>query len=160
MKAKLDYVWLDGSKPTQALRSKVRVAENFSGKLEDCPLWSFDGSSCQQAEGDTTECILKPVFICKNPLQINGYIVMNEVLRADGTPHSTNARATIDDNGDDFWFGYEQEYFLIDCNKASTAPSSGEVLPVTFIPREPSKPIPSIAVTCALQSGDSAYQPP
>ena len=30
---------------------------------------------------------------------------MTEVLNADGSPHSTNARSTIDDDDDDFWFG-------------------------------------------------------
>jgi glutamine synthetase len=39
---------------------------------------------------------------------------MCEVLNADGTPHATNGRATIEDNDDDFWFGFEQEYFLWD----------------------------------------------
>jgi len=39
---------------------------------------------------------------------------MTEVLNADGTPHASNGRATIDDDDDDFWFGFEQEYFLID----------------------------------------------
>jgi glutamine synthetase len=39
---------------------------------------------------------------------------MTEVLNADGTPHATNGRATIDDDDDDFWFGFEQEYFLWD----------------------------------------------
>jgi hypothetical protein len=37
---------------------------------------------------------------------------MTEVMHADGTPHSSNGRATIDD--DDFWFGFEQEYFIMD----------------------------------------------
>ena len=50
-KFKLEYLWLDGYKPTQNLRSKTRIEKNFSGKLEDCPMWSFDGSSTQQAEG-------------------------------------------------------------------------------------------------------------
>ena len=36
---------------------------------------------------------------------------MTEVLNADGTPHESNARATIDDDDNDFWFGFEQEYF-------------------------------------------------
>ena len=44
-KSKLEYIWLDGYKPTQSLRSKTRVEKDFSGKLEDCPVWSFDGSS-------------------------------------------------------------------------------------------------------------------
>ena len=39
---------------------------------------------------------------------------MTEVLNADGTPHESNGRATIDDDDDDFWFGFEQEYFLWD----------------------------------------------
>jgi glutamine synthetase len=48
-----------------------------------------------------------------DPTRINGYLVMTEVMHADGTPHSSNGRATIDDDGD-FWFGFEQEYFIMD----------------------------------------------
>ena len=50
--AKLEYIWLDGYKPTQSLRSKTRVERDFTGKLEDCPTWCFDGSSTEQAPGD------------------------------------------------------------------------------------------------------------
>ena len=39
---------------------------------------------------------------------------MTEVLNADGSPHESNGRATIDDDDNDFWFGFEQEYFLWD----------------------------------------------
>ena len=49
-KSKLEYIWLDGFQPTQSLRSKTRIERDFSGKVEDCPMWSFDGSSTQQAE--------------------------------------------------------------------------------------------------------------
>ena len=77
-------------------------------------MWSFDGSSTLQAEGGDSDCLLKPVFICHDPDRINGYLVMCEVLNADGTPHVTNGRATIEEDDDDFWFGYEQEYFLWD----------------------------------------------
>jgi glutamine synthetase len=31
---------------------------------------------------------------------------MSEVMNADGTPHPSNGRATIDDEDDDFWFGF------------------------------------------------------
>jgi len=114
-KSKLEYIWLDGSKPTQGLRSKTKVLTDFSGKLEDCPIWSFDGSSTQQAVGGASDCLLKPVAIFPDPDRTNGFLVMTEVLNADGTPHSTNGRATIgDDDNDDFWFGFEQEYFLWD----------------------------------------------
>ena len=46
-KSKLEYLWLDGYKPTQSLRGKTKIVEDFSGKLEDCPMWAFDGSSTQ-----------------------------------------------------------------------------------------------------------------
>jgi len=114
MKSKLEYIWLDGYKPTQMMRSKTLVVEGFSGKVEDAPLWSFDGSSTQQASGNKSDCILKPVFVCPDPQRKNGYLVMTEVMNADGTPHESNGRATIDDDDDDFWFGFEQEYVLWD----------------------------------------------
>lgn len=114
MKAKLEYIWLDGSEPTQGLRSKTKIAHNFSGKLEDCSLWSFDGSSTNQAKGGSSDLLLKPVAIFPDPARKNGYLVMTEVLNADHTPHSTNGRATIIDEDEDFWFGFEQEYFIYD----------------------------------------------
>ena len=113
-KSKLEYIWLDGSTPTQGLRSKTKIIKDFSGKLEDCPMWSFDGSSTQQAEGGSSDCLLKPVCIYPDPDRKDGYVVMTEVLNADGTPHPTNGRATIEDDDNDFWFGFEQEYFLWD----------------------------------------------
>ena len=113
-KAKLEYIWLDGYKPTQSLRSKTKIVKDFSGNLEDCPVWSFDGSSTEQAEGGSSDCLLKPVALFQDPARNNGWLVMTEVMNADGTPHPTNARATIDDDDNDFWFGFEQEYFLWD----------------------------------------------
>ena len=113
-KAKLEYIWLDGYEPTQSMRSKTMVRSNFGGTLEECPMWSFDGSSTLQADGGDSDCLLKPVAIYPDPARLNGYLVMCEVLNADGTPHASNGRATIDDDDDDFWFGFEQEYFLWD----------------------------------------------
>ena len=113
-KAKLEYIWLDGYSPTQNMRSKTKVIEDFSGKLEDCPIWCFGGSSTRQAEGNASDCLLKPVAIYPDPMREDGYLVMNEVLNPDSTPHESNCRATIDDDDNDFWFGFEQEYFIMD----------------------------------------------
>ena len=127
-KCKLEYIWLDGYKPTQSLRGKTKVVDDFSGKLEDCDVWSFDGSSTEQAEGGSSDCLLKPVFVCPDPGRIgNGYIVMCEVMNADKTPHESNGRATIQDDDNDFWFGFEQEYVLIDIetDKPVGFPSGG-----------------------------------
>ena len=112
--SKLEYIWLDGYKPTQSLRSKTKIERDFSGKLEDLDMWSFDGSSTEQAEGGSSDCLLKPVAIFPDPDRKNGYLVMCEVLNADGTAHASNGRATIKDADDDFWFGFEQEYTLTD----------------------------------------------
>jgi glutamine synthetase len=114
MAVKLEYVWLDGYKPTQSLRSKTKIEKEFSGKLADLPMWGFDGSSTEQAPGGSSDCLLKPVFVVPDPQRKNGYLVMCEVLSADGTPHESNGRAGIEDDDNDFWFGFEQEYFLWD----------------------------------------------
>ncbi|MEL6968668.1 MAG: glutamine synthetase beta-grasp domain-containing protein [Bacteroidota bacterium] len=126
-KFKLEYIWLDGSQPTQGMRSKTKIVADFSGKLEDCPVWSFDGSSTQQAPGNSSDCLLKPVAIYPDAGRKNAYLVMTEVLSADGTAHPSNGRATIEDEDDDFWFGFEQEYFLWDpsTNKPLGFPAEG-----------------------------------
>ena len=116
MKSKLEYIWLDGYRPTQSLRSKTRIEKDFSGKLEDCPVWNFDGSSTEQAAGNASDCLLKPVAIFPDPVRKDAYLVMTEVLNADGSVHESNGRALIDDDDDEFWFGFEQEYFLWNTN--------------------------------------------
>lgn len=111
-KTKLEYVWLDGYRPTQSLRSKTKIVRNFNGTLDDCPDWCFDGSSTEQATGSKSDCLLQPVALFPDPARKNGFLVMCEVLNPDGTPHVSNGRATIEDDDNDFWFGFEQEYFL------------------------------------------------
>lgn len=113
---KLEYIWLDGYLPTQNMRSKTKMVSStgFSGLLSDCPVWCFDGSSTQQAEGGSSDCLLKPVAIFPDATRENAYLVMCEVMNPDGTPHPSNARATITDEDEDFWFGFEQEYFIMD----------------------------------------------
>ncbi|MBC7949248.1 MAG: glutamine synthetase beta-grasp domain-containing protein [Chitinophagaceae bacterium] len=116
MAVKLEYVWLDGYKPTQSLRSKTKIEKDFNGTLSDLPTWSFDGSSTEQAPGGSSDCLLKPVFVVPDPQRKNAWLVMCEVMNVDGTPHVSNGRATIEDDDNDFWFGFEQEYFLWDNN--------------------------------------------
>jgi glutamine synthetase len=112
--SKLEYIWLDGYEPTQSLRSKTQIRNNFGGTLEECPIWSFDGSSTEQADGADSDCLLKPVAIFPDPGRHDAYLVMTEVLNADGSAHASNGRATIEEDDDDYWFGFEQEYFLWD----------------------------------------------
>ena len=130
-KAKLEYIWLDGYTPMQSLRSKTKIVDNFSGKLEDCEIWSFDGSSTEQAPGGSSDCQLRPVFVCPDPGRsaygTPAFLVMCDVLDANNNAHSSNGRALIDDDDNDFWFGFEQEYFLYDSdtNKPLGFPANG-----------------------------------
>ena len=112
-KYKLEYIWLDGYTPVPNLRSKTQIKEfDDFPTLEQLPLWGFDGSSTQQAEGRSSDCVLKPVAVFPDITRDNGALVMCEVMMPDKvTPHPSNMRATIMDDPD-AWFGFEQEYFF------------------------------------------------
>ncbi len=96
---RLDYIWLDGYQPTANIRTKSQMldADSFDGNLDAVPVWGFDGSSTQQAEGHDSDCILKPVRVYPNPLRESTYFVLCEVLNRDGTRHESNYRALINE---------------------------------------------------------------
>ena len=125
---KIEYLWLDGYK-TPNIRSKTRYMDVDPTKMDDnitidkIPEWGFDGSSTKQATSSNSDCILKPVAIFNNTTDVlasyNSYIVLCEVMNADGTPHKSNTRAKLREmekkySGQNFWFGIEQEYTIID----------------------------------------------
>ena len=115
-----EYIWMDGHKPTQKLRSKTKVVEEDEiTDVAQLPDWGFDGSSTEQAPGDASDCHLRPVSFVIDPIRGAPHIlVMCEVFLADGvTPHPTNTRAKLrvaaDATADEEpWFGMEQEYTL------------------------------------------------
>jgi len=131
MKVKLEYVWLDGYAPEPNLRSKVKVVdvENpLKINLDECPEWSFDGSSTRQAEGKFSDCILKPVRVYNNILNkgyLNSYFVLCEVMNPDGTPHITNTRASVGEEEEGLWFGFEQEYTIYQNGRPLGFPKNG-----------------------------------
>ncbi len=129
-KYKLEYIWLDGYTPVPNIRGKTQVKEfEHFPTLEELPLWGFDGSSTRQAEGGSSDCVLKPVAVYPDSERKNGAIVMCEVMMPDmETPHPSNARATIlDDPG--AWFGFEQEYFFYKNGRPLGFPESGYPAP-------------------------------
>ena len=92
-KYKLEYIWLDGYEPVANLRGKTLVKEFESfPKREELPGGGFDGSSTRQAEGHSSDCMLKPVACYPDPIKENGALVMCEVLLPDGTPHPSKSR--------------------------------------------------------------------
>ena len=116
-KYKLEYLWLDGYRPIANLRSKTKVLEleSFDGEVEKLPEWNFDGSSTRQATGANSEVLLKPVRVYPDPERTNGYLVVAETLNPDGTSHASNTRGMVSEKDvEGFWFGFEQEYVLMD----------------------------------------------
>ena len=125
-KYKLEYIWLDGYTPVPNLRGKTQIKEfDTFPSLDELPLWGFDGSSTEQAEGSNSDCVLKPVAVFPDGDRTNGVLVMCEVMMPDGvTPHPSNTRAGILDDPD-AWFGFEQEYFFYKDGRPLGFPAAG-----------------------------------
>ena len=127
---KLEYLWLDGCTPTQ-IRYKTKVVKQFGG-LDGAPIWGFDGSSTEQADGSSSDCVLKPVRVYTNPFEVEGSIVLCEVYNVDDTPHKSNTRRKLEEtipNGIDEWVGFEQEYTLFENDRPLGWPINGEPKP-------------------------------
>ena len=112
-----EYLWIDGAEPTAEIRSKTKILADG----DEPGIWGYDGSSTNQATGDNSDVVLKPVFQCPDPIRGgDNILVMCETFLTDKeTPHPTNtralARAAEEKYGDqDPWFGLEQEYTMLD----------------------------------------------
>ncbi len=131
MPYKAEYIWIDGTEPTPLLRSKTRVLDDGVA----VPEWSFDGSSTNQADGHDSDCLLRPVFTCPDPIRGGeDVLVLCEVFNTDGTPHRSNTRAllraAVERYGDhDPWFGIEQEYTMFQGSRPLGWPEGGYPAP-------------------------------
>ena len=123
MKTILEYVWLGAN---NELRSKTRVVSEDINFIKQVPSWSFDGSSTEQATGDNSDCILKPVKLYPNPFHVmtvnDYYLVMCEVI-----DNEHNKRSLIENDSDDYWFGFEQEYVIWKDGSPMGFPSGGKM---------------------------------
>ena len=112
-----EYIWIDGHKPTPMLRSKTKILANI---VKTPPIWGFDGSSTEQATGDASDCMLKPVFTCPDPIRGGkNILVLCEVMLAQSEkPHPTNTRAVCAEVSKKYAahgmiYGIEQEYTMM-----------------------------------------------
>lgn len=134
-KVRLEYIWMDGHAPTQKLRSKTKVLEGPIKSIKDLPDWGFDGSSTNQAEGNNSDCLLKPVYKVPDPIRGgDDLLVMCEVMNADRTVHDSNTRAHLREISEEYesekaWFGIEQEYTLFDGRNPLGWPEGGYPAP-------------------------------
>ena len=135
MKVMAEYIWMDGHTPTQKLRSKTKILSKKISSVSELPQWGFDGSSTNQAEGNFSDCLLKPVWLCKDPIRgKENILVMCEVMNADGSVHASNTRAHLREIEEKFskekiWFGIEQEYTFFEGRNPLGWPEGGYPAP-------------------------------
>jgi glutamine synthetase len=126
---------MDGHQPTQKLRSKTKILNKKISSVSELPQWGFDGSSTNQAEGNFSDCLLKPVWLCKDPIRgKENILVMCEVMNADGSVHASNTRAHLREIEEKFskeniWFGVEQEYTFFEGRNPLGWPEGGYPAP-------------------------------
>ncbi|MBT87614.1 MAG: glutamine synthetase [Gammaproteobacteria bacterium] len=119
-----EYLWLDGYQPESSIRSKIKATDESKA-----PDWAFDGSSTQQADGGSSDCLLLPVQTYDNPTA-SDYLVMCQVLSADQTTHPSNFRAAAAEVvTDEWWFGFEQEFFFTNKDGSPLGWEDGEPRP-------------------------------
>ena len=147
MKVKLEYVWLDGYTPEPNIRSKTKIWEfdpldtpkyhpkrkmSTDGRLipvpTELPEWSFDGSSTKQAEGNSSDCVLSPVKVIRDPQRLDAFLVLCEVYDSNGKPHCSNTRVNLSQD-EQYWFGFEQEYVLMKNGRPLGFPQEGYPTP-------------------------------
>lgn len=130
-KIKVEYIWIDGKQPTANLRSKTKIINHPVTKLEDIPVWTFDGSSTKQAQGNFSDCILKPVYYIPDPVRGGENILaLCEVYNPDGAIHQSNTRARLRETAEKYkdqeaLFGIEQEYTFFKGNQPLGWPDKG-----------------------------------
>lgn len=128
MAYRAEYIWIDGTQPTAKLRSKTKIMKDGD---TDFPIWGFDGSSTNQAPGDKSDCVLRPVFSCPDPIRGgDNKLVLCEVLLIDMSPHPTNTRAACQAIAEkykdqEYWFGLEQEYTFFAGSRPLGFPEQG-----------------------------------
>jgi glutamine synthetase len=116
-----EYVWLDAH---QTPRCKTKTLTALPTKVSDLPVWNYDGSSTEQAEGGNSEINIKPVALFKDPFRGAPHVlVLAEAFNAwDDEAAIGNTRKACDEvmtkyKAHDPWFGIEQEYTLMKPDK-------------------------------------------
>ncbi|MEU9121926.1 glutamine synthetase [Streptomyces sp. NPDC048506] len=131
MSYRAEYIWIDGTRPSAKLRSKTKILADGA----EPPIWGFDGSSTNQAEGHASDCVLKPVFSCPDPIRGGSdTLVLCEVLNTDFSPHESNTRSLLTEVAERFEdqqpiFGIEQEYTFFDGARPLGFPDRGYPAP-------------------------------
>jgi glutamine synthetase len=131
MSYKAEYIWIDGTRPTAKLRSKTKILKNGA----ETPIWGFDGSSTNQAQGHASDRVLKPIASYPDPIRGgDDILVLCEVFNTDDTPHESNTRAPLRAVAErhasqEPLFGIEQEYTFFKGSRPLGFPDGGYPAP-------------------------------
>jgi len=153
-----EYIWLDAH---QVPRSKTKVMTARPVKVSDCPVWNYDGSSTEQAEGHNSEINIVPRAVFDDPFR--GYphvMVLTDAYNAwDDTPAIGNTRAACAEihekyKAHDAWYGIEQEYTLMKTGKV------GEKATIPYgFNADGSEPAPQGPYYCSAGTGNAIGRP-
>ncbi len=132
MRIPVEYIWIDGARPTKRLRSKIKIVDvrdRTNVFLDEMPNWGFDGSSTGQADGNFSDCMLVPVRVYNHQYD-HIPLVLCEVFQPDGLVHDTNTRwdlARLQEEliDEDVWVGLEQEYTFFQGQRPLGWPEGG-----------------------------------
>ncbi|XP_054271248.1 glutamine synthetase-like [Macrosteles quadrilineatus] len=111
------YTWIDGSGVN--MRDKTKVLDFVPEVICQLPVWSYDGSSTDQATGDNSDVYLVPVAMYPDPFRGGeNKIVLCETYDSDKKPTPTNLRRCCFESlekaaAEKPWFGLEQEYTMM-----------------------------------------------
>jgi len=122
----VEYIWIGGN--DYDLRSKAKTLYDVDPEqleLNDLPIWNYDGSSTNQADGSDSEVLLVPVAMYNDPFRGGNHkLVMCETMTTSMIPAKNNNRKQARDifNSPDVlrelpWYGLEQEYVLFEPDK-------------------------------------------
>ena len=125
-----EYIWLDHN---NNFRSKTKVIAGHNPE-NGFPMWNYDGSSTEQADGSSSEVFIRPVKVISDPFRggtgERSFLVLCDTWLFDKEksnennmaykPHPDNTRYQAMLNFEDPlviseepWFGMEQEFFLM-----------------------------------------------
>lgn len=121
----VEYVWIDGYNNLRSKCKTIYLNKNENLTLNNIPQWNFDGSSTGQAQTNSSDIILKPQALFKNPLRKlknkYTYLVLCDCYDVQNNPIPSNNRYTANEIfsnplviNSKIWYGLEQEYVLYD----------------------------------------------
>ncbi|PZC84686.1 glutamine synthetase 1, mitochondrial [Helicoverpa armigera] len=113
------YIWIDGSGIN--MRCKDRVLDCVPYSPDAAPCWFFDGCFTGQASKDSTDAMLRPAAVYRDPFRADPHVlILCDVFLGDGKkPAATNHRVFCNElceihRDEEPWFGMEQECTMLD----------------------------------------------